>query len=162
MALASAGYWARITLKDTGGNSTTLTYELTAVTAAAAETDTLAIIAVLNAITDAVISSYSVAQKFIEDSFSYPSAAEIEKKASITALISGESVKTCNFKVPAPVVGIMQGAEGEAFNIVDIADTALAAYALVFQTGGEATLSDGEVMGAMLRGKRITMASRQG
>lgn len=162
MALVTAGYECRITLKDTGGNSTTLTYALTAVTAAAAETDALAIIAVLNPITDAVITGYRVSQKFIEDAFSYPATAEIEKKASVTSLIDGESVKTCNWKVPAPNVGIMMGTEGEAFNVVDIADVALGSYAAIFQTGGEATISDGEVAGDMLRGKRITMASRQG
>jgi hypothetical protein len=162
MTLISDGYGLSVVLKDTGGNPTTMAYDLTAATAAAAETDALAIIAVLNPITDAEIVSYRVWHKFIEDSFSLPGAAEVEKKASIIALIDGESEKTCNVKVPAPNVGIFQGAEGEAFNLVDIADTALLAYLLVFQTAGEATVSDGEVMGDPLKGKRITVGSRKG
>lgn len=162
MALVSDGYELVVVLKDTGNNSTTMRWDLTAVSAAAAETDALAIIAVLNPITDAEIVSYRVSHKFIEDAFSFPSAAEVEKKASIIALIDGESVKTCNFKIPAPNVGIFQGSEGDAFNIVDISDTALLSYALVFQTAGEATISDGEVMGDLLKGKRISVGSRRG
>lgn len=162
MALVSDTYGLSIVLKDTGGNPTTMAFELTAATAAAAETDALAIIAVLNPVTDAEIVSYRVWHKFIEDAFSLPAAAEVEKKASIVALISGESEKTCNIKIPAPNVGIFQGTEGEAFNLVDIADTALLSYLLVFQTAGEATISDGEVMGAPLRGKRISVGSRKG
>jgi len=162
MALVSDGYELRVTLKDTGNNSTTMAYALTAVTAAAAETDALAIIAVLNAITDAVISTYRVSQKFIEDSFSLPAAAEIEKKASVVGLISGSSIKTADFNVPAPVVGIMMGSDGEAYNTVDISDAALLSYAAVFQAAGEATISDGEVLGDLIRGKRITVRSRKG
>lgn len=162
MALVTDGYSLTIVLKDTGNNSTTMGFELTAVTAAAAETDALAIIAVLNPVTDATIVSYRVSHGFIEDNFSFPAAAEIEKKASIVALIDGESVKTCTIKIPAPNVGIFQGTDGKAFNLVDIADTALLSYLLVFQTAGEATISDGEVMGDPLHGKRITVGSRKG
>ncbi|GAI02499.1 unnamed protein product [marine sediment metagenome] len=162
MALVTDGYELSIVIKDTGNNATVKKYELTAVTAAAAETDALAIIAVLNPVTEGTISSYRVSHKFQEDDFSFPAAAAIEQKASIVALIDGEAVKTCTEKIPSPDVGIMQGADGEAFNLVDIADTALLAYLLVFQTGGEATISDGEVMGAPLRGKRITVGSRKG
>lgn len=162
MALVSGGYFLSIVLVDTGNNHTTLTFELTAVTAAAAEIDALAIIAVLNPVTDAVIKTYRVGQRFIENAFAFPAAAEIEKKASIVALISGESEKTCQFKIPAPNVGIFQGTDGEAFNLVDIADVALLAYALIWQTAGEATISDGEVMGNLLRGKRITVGSTKG
>jgi len=162
MALVSGGYELSVVLKDTGGNTTNMKYDLTAVTAAAAETDALAIIAVLNPITDATIVGYRVSHKFVEDDFSYPAAAEVEKKASIVSLIDGESVKTCNVKIPAPNVGIFMGTSGEAFNIVDVADVALGSYLAVFQTAGEATISDGEVMGDPLRGKRITIGSRKG
>ena len=163
MALVSDGYELSVTLKDNGNNRSDKRYYLTSADFAEATTDAATIIAALNAVTDAHISGYRLAQKFIEDAYSAPGGGvQVENVAEVVGLISGESDKYARFEIPAPEAGVFVAASGKGSNIVDLGDTALLAYAALFQTGGEATLSDGEVLGALTSGKRIHRKSTKG
>jgi len=151
------------TLVDNGGNVTTKRYELRSADATEAAADTAAIIAALNAVTNAVMSSYRYGEEFKENAFAFPAAGiENEDKASITCLLTTSGAKKGNLKIPAPVIGIFQGASGPSANIVDIGDTDLGTYADLFKTGGEAFISDGEDLDEMMSGKRISAKSQNG
>lgn len=163
MGLVSNGWWLRCSLVDNGANVTTKRYELTAADAATAATDVAAIIAALNAVTDAVMVSYSYGEEFVEESVSYPAAGiENENKASITCLLDTGGGKKANFKIPAPVIGLFVASTGSSANIVDIEDADLVTYAALFEAGNEAFISDGETLDVMLKGKRISARNRRG
>jgi hypothetical protein len=163
MALVSDGYELSVNLKDNGSNVSTKRYYLTSATFAEAVTDTATILAALNAVTDAHISGYRLAEKYIEDAYSAPgSGVNVENIAEVVGLISGESDKYARFEIPAPEAGIFVAASGKGANTVDIGDANVLAYAALFQTDGECTLSDGEVLGTLTAGKRIHRKSTKG
>ena len=163
MALTSAGWWLTCTLVDNGGNVTTKRFQLRSADAATALTDSAAVIAALNAITNAVMSSYRYGEEFKEDAFAFPAAGiENEDKASITCLLTTTGAKKGNLKIPAPVIGIFQGASGPSANIVDIGDTDLGTYADLFKAAAECYISDGEDLDEMMSGKRISAKSNNG
>jgi len=162
MALVTNNFWLTISLADNGANVSTKTYQLQAADFATATTDAATIIAALNGVTNSVIVGYSLSERFIENAISYPAAGvENEDKASITGLLVG-GIKKANFQIPAPVISMFQGATGPAANIVDVSDAALVVYADLFDTGGEAYISDGELLDFMLSGSRISAKSRKG
>ncbi len=161
MALVTAGWWARITVVDNGNNRTIKTYQLRAVTAAAAATDTAAILAALNAVTDSTVSGYSVAERFVEDSFSFPaSGVQNEDKASVSVIVSDS--KSANLKIPAPIPAMFTGTEGSAANIVDTGNALLITYTDLFRAGSEAYISDGDDLVQVSGGKRISAKSNFG
>jgi hypothetical protein len=170
MSLVTQGFKLTVTLVDSGGNKSTLRYELTAETFADATTDTATILAALNAVTDAVIVSYHLGEVFEEDAVSYAAeGVQVENVASIVARIStGDSLeKWTTIRIPAPNIGIFQAATGKLSNQVDAADAALITYLETWESGGEATISDGEVLAdastsGNVYGKRIHRASRKG
>ena len=163
MALTTNGWWLTSTLVDNGGNVTTKRYDLRASDATTAATDVAAIIAAPNAITDSVMSGYRYGEEFIEDSFAYPAAGvENENKASITCLLTTGGAKKANLKIPAPVIGIFVDTTGPSANVVDVTNAALLTYAALFESGGEAYISDGEDLDSLISGKRISAKSNNG
>jgi len=166
MALVSSGFLLTVRLVDQGGNKSTLRFNLSSADAATAATDASAVLAALAAVTDAAIQSYSLAEQF-DDATVNSGSGEVENMASIVARIDDAEVKYATIKIPAPVDGIFQAASGELYNVVDPADVALVAYLQLWQTGNEATLSDGETLlspgtAGNVVGKRIHRASRKG
>ena len=83
--------------------------------------------------------------------------------ANIVVNIAGGQGKRGVIKIPCPVIGIFQGAEGAARNNVDIADADLGTFVDQFQTtGGSFVISDGEFVDdttPMVAGKRISRKS---
>lgn len=162
MALVADGFELTVTLADKGTNTGTLTYELTAEIVADAITESATIVAALAAVSDAVVSGYRVASKFMENAFVYPTVGEIEDKASCTGLIYGKGQKKCNFKIPAPKIGIFKAASGSGANEVDLVDGDFVTYRTIFQTGQLAYISDGEVLDSVVVGKRVHAKSNRG
>lgn len=167
MALTSQGFFGTVTLIDNGGNTSTLSYDLTAAAIGDAVTDMGTVVTRLAAVTDAEVKGYTVGQKFAESALSLPAGGvQVENTAVISALISGEVSKYAILKIPAPVAGIFVGSSGAAANLVDANDTDLGTYLGTFTTGGLATVSDGEVIdtvsAAHVSGKRVHRASRKG
>lgn len=163
MALALAWRQLTVDLIDTGGNTTTRTFRLTAADDAAMATDVAAILTALGNVTDAEVKAYSFGQVWVEQSLSLPAAAEVENQLQLTVPIFQKPNKSGTLTIPAPSVGIMQNTSGQGFNFPDFTDAALIAYINLFTTGGKATLSDGEV--AVLsnaRGRRIHTKSNRG
>ncbi len=163
MAFVANGFTGYITLVDNGDNTTTKSYALTSADAAAASTDIAAIATALTAVTDAVIVSYGATAVFVNDAVVLPaSGVKIADQALVTVSIVDEPIKSGTFTIPAPKPGIFVATSGSNANVVDLADTAFAAYLAVFQTGGEATISDGETADIAKSGRRVNRASRRG
>jgi len=157
MALVSDGFKASVTLVDTGGNKSVLQYDLTAATNAQALTDTAAILAALDAVTEAKVERYEVREVFIEDAFAYPADASNWVKASITVNLETAG-KRANITIPAPEDGIFNATTGPGHDIVKADAAVLLTYIGLFQSGGEATISDGEVVDATpsIDGRRVS------
>lgn len=166
MPLVTTGFKLSVILVDTGGNTSTKVFDLQAATYAAAVTDAATIIAALNPITTAAIRSYSIAEKFEEDAFTFPTAAEIENQAEIVVRLATMN-KYATIYVPSPIASIFVSPNGDGYNIVDGTDALVAAYLALFNAGAEAYLSDGETITPTVAqrfksGKRIHRASRDG
>jgi len=162
MALVADGFLLAVTLVDNGGNEGTMRYDLRSADHATALTDTAAIIAALNALTNAVIRRYAIHTKYRENAFAYPAAGvELEDKASLSVSLDGVD-KRANLKIPAPVIGMFAASSGPGANVVDVLDADTLTYVALFETGAEAYISDGEDVDALLSGKRISSSSNYG
>lgn len=158
MALVSDGFHLSVSLVDYGGNQTNKRWKMTAATYAAAVTDAAIVLAALNAVTDAVISAYAIAEDFVEDALSLPATINpVSVVASNTAYIDDAGQKKANFQIPSPNIGIFVGAIGDGADIVDGTDVAFLAYKALFDTGAQLLISDGESLGGFLRGVRVTL-----
>lgn len=168
MALVSAGFEMHVVLTDSSGvDKAKLLYKFNEGTVYAdAITNGATIRTRLLAITDAVISSYSVIERFVEAALALPANVEIENRAVIVARINNDPTKTANILVPAPKIGIFQNATGSGRNKIDVVDSDLLTYLGSFQaTGGFATLSDGEQLddtNVIVDGKRTHRKSSDG
>ena len=163
MALVADGFDLIVNLVDSGGNGTTRTYNLTSADADAAATDAGAVMTALDAITDAVIAGYTLGERFIENALVYPTDAEVENNARITAKIVGRPNRSATIDIPAPNIGIFTGTTGPARNVVDLADTALQTFLQLFDGSGPITVSDGEsIIVTSAVGKRIHKRSVKG
>lgn len=157
MALAHVWYELTVTLADNGANITTKRYRLRSADFTLAVTDSAAIISALDAITNSVIVGYRINDVWHEGTVVYPAdGVENENKASLTVLLTTGGGKKANLKVPAPVIGIFQGASGYKANIVDASDADLNTYIDLFKSGAECFVSDGEDLEDLMSGKRIS------
>lgn len=150
-----AGFFLSISLTDTQGDVSTLRYELQSADYAGALTDTTAIVNALMAVTGSAVSSTSLSFVRDEDTFAFPVGADNGVRARLTFQLSN-SIEKATLDIPAPQNVIFVSSVGPNNNIVDIADLAVIAYAQLFQTGGKAFISDGELSDFILRGKRTT------
>lgn len=167
MAISSDGFEGNVTLVDNGNNTSTLRYALTGADFATALADLQNIVALLEAVTDAVVKSYRVAEVYTEKALSLPAGGvQVENQASLSCLIAGTVDKYAILRIPAPVAGLFTGSSGDAANVIDPTDADLLAYLASFEVGGEATVSDGEEIApagaATVKGKRIHRGSRKG
>jgi hypothetical protein len=169
MALVSTGFFANMTVTDSGGNNSNLRYNLASADIETAVTDAGTLVTVLNAITDGVITGYSVGEMYEEDSaFLAAEGVQVENVAIVSARIAAAEEKWAQLRIPAPNIGIFQAATGKKSNVVDPADSALVSYLNLFvATTGICTISDGENLlspgtAGNVDGKRIHRASRKG
>ena len=163
MPLVDVGYFLTVTLADNGGNKITKKYQLRALNSIQANLDAPIVVGLLDAVTNSLITDWSLSHRFSEDTFVYPPAGiENEDKASVTVQLTGAGNGKANFKIPAPVIGIFQNAIGPGANIVDVTDVALQAYSATFSAAGECYISDGEDMLFMDSGKRVSAKNNNG
>jgi hypothetical protein len=170
MALGSIGWFLTVELVDRGNNSTTRTFELvstdTAGDASAVLTAVGTILTRLNAVTAAVVKSYSVSKRFVEAALTLPTSAEaeVEKHALITALIYQQPNESASIDIPAPEQGIFLAQSGPNVNLVDFADTDVQNYLDIFDYNAPlAKISDGEQIDkAVVKGRRTSSKSGKG
>lgn len=163
MAMVLIGYSGHVSFLDNGGQQTTRSYNLRAATAADAATAMTAILAAVTAVTDDAVIGYGYGPEYGESAASLPaSGVENQNQALLETYIAGELTKKATYTIPAPKPAIFTAGSGDGANVVDITNEAVLAYQAVFQTGGQAYISDGETAGVLLGGKRIHRASRRG
>ncbi len=177
MALVSQGFKASIKLVDAGGNVSIIRPDVEGATAAAALTNTQALVAAIDALTDALVAGYSVGEVFAEDTLQYGSG-EVENVAEVVCPLETAG-KYHTFKIPAPVAAMFVGASGPDYNKVNTAYAPLLTYIGLhtdktgYGTPGAdaiALVSDGEKVKPdntndrpfIEAGKRIHRASRKG
>lgn len=175
MTLASAAKPTVISLilRDLGQNQATKEFVVpTAVwdpaTALWADLKTIRddLVTAYDAITDCLIYRAIVSIRQTDDTDTVgATGSEVENLASIVCNLETAGKQTV-IQVPAPNVGIMQGASGKQFNLVDIADAALITFIDEYQTtGANFSLADGEFLDdttPMDAGKRTHRGSRKG
>lgn len=156
MAIVFSHYELSVTLGGIDDTFQTRTYRLRAANAADAGTATTAILAVLAAVSDGVVKGYKLGSVAVEDAYNRPAVATAERgdAAILTGEIDGDPLKKYQFSIPFPKSSIFLASAGENYNVVDIADADVIAYKDIFAAGGEATISDGEDAGNLIRGKR--------
>lgn len=158
MALTADRWFTVIKLVETSGKSTTMRVEQSApIDDAAARAASLALVTDLAAVTNCAIAAYYTYQEFVEDAFSLPSGAEIQNQALLQFSIDDEPTKTGTVRIPAPVDGIFAAASGPNYDVVDITDTDLIAFAANWLLDDLYYLSDGETADALLGGHRRHM-----
>lgn len=167
MALVAQGWELVVNWVDRAGDTARNVIALTA-TDDAGDADAVfgsvaSILAALNAGSDAVIASYFVAKRYVEGALTLPATAQVEMKAHISAKIDGDPTESAVFDLPAPTDAMFVDTTGENANIVDVdADPALSII-VMFDTGGVATISDGEHWDSeTAKGKRIHKHSTRG
>jgi len=163
MAYVSGGYWFEVELVDNGGDVTKKRYAMTATTDEGAATDAAAILAAIQGVTDLATKAYHWFKLFVNDAFSFPaSGVELQNQALLDMSIAGEPTKTATLTIPGPKATIFVGSAGPSAEVVDPADAAVIAFVALFQADNELTLSDGEVAGGLIKGRRIHRQSRSG
>lgn len=157
MALVASGYDITFVWGGIDDSTATRVYHSTAADEAAAVVDAASIIAEYNAIGDGNLKSYSISRKFVEDAYTRPTENTTEQGDAIklTGEIEGNPTKTWNMSVPYPKLTVFLGTEGALYNEGDITDADLLAWVALFATGGNFTLSDGELAsGTITKAKR--------
>lgn len=178
MSLVSSGFVLNAVLKDAAGNKSGMRFDVQGADIATAKTNAATIMTALAAITNAAIVSYTIGERFEENATFYGAAgSEVENIASVVTQLAGTPIKYHTFRIPAPVDGLFQGAQGPARNQVDVTDADLLTYLLNFvdETGftipgpdAIALVSDGEKLAGsdpnpvVINGKRIHRASTSG
>lgn len=169
MALTSVGFFTNVVVTDSGKNKSTLHYKLVSEDIETAVTDAGTLITALNAITDGVITSYSVGEEFNEDSsFLAAEGVHVENVALVSVRLDNTEEKWAQLRIPAPNAGIFLAATGTKSNEIDPTDSALNTFLDLFVADtGICKISDGEYIAdpavtANVEGKRIHRASRKG
>lgn len=165
MALVSAGFILQVVLIDSGANTAVRRYELVTNDAAQAVTDAAAIMVDLNALTDAVISAYSITNRFVENALVLPAAGvHVENQALVVVNLEGSAIDKGKFSIPAPVAGLFAGVTGPNSNLVDTANAALVEFVSNYGSLGNnlMTISDGQHADGISRGYRRHIASSKG
>jgi len=122
-------------------------------------------VAALQAVSEATVVEYTISLPMpVDDSVG---AGDVFEKALTVLRIPhpDNSDKTTNFYIPAPVIGIFEGATGVARDRVDITDADL--IALVDEIAANFTVSDGEtvdqtVTNGIAGGRRVVTRMKLG
>lgn len=155
MALVAAPFEARILLGTKNdktraiplkANPATVTTYALMVTAV---TDFLVSLALVSA---GVVKSYSITGRAVEDAYNRPTSDEAEGRdtAVVVVGIEDQPLKRGSIFIPMPKIGIFRGTAGAIMDEIDIADADLITYVTHFRTGGDFTISDGELADVLI------------
>lgn len=164
--LNEIGFRLVVNLVDQGGNKSIQQFQLTGVDFATATAQATLIRGYLEAVTGLAVAAYNIAQVFEEDTELF-GTAEAENVALVSARIDSAEIKYATVRIPGPVDGIFQAGSGPLYNVVDPSDADLQNFLGIYETGAQATISDGEslldpAVAGNVTGKRIHRKSRKG
>jgi hypothetical protein len=180
MALTSAGYFCNVTITDASGvNKANLSYDIVAADIATAKTNAAALVAEVDNVSQGLVVSYRIGEKFEEDTDqTAPAGVQIEDLALVSVVLETDN-KKYSFKIPAPDPALFLDTTGEDSNVIDTSNANLQNFIGLFTdktgytTPGDdaiALVSDGEKVlpdntndrPSIRYGKRIHRASRKG
>lgn len=146
MALVQQPWTLSVTLVDRKGGKSVLRYALqTKANLAGYEAAAAAVVAALAAITNSVVSDYTINRSFAEDALSLPTNEQLNTAfALISQRIDTTVEKYGTIRVPNPVSGMFLAATGSQAGVIDPTDVALGTYIALFEDGAEVSFSDGE------------------
>jgi len=155
MAFVLQNFIFTIAFADNSGAVSTRTYETQ-------DTDLAAVTALLDdwattfaAVTDAEIVSYSLTQRWIEDTVVLPAiGVQNENQAIVSAKILGDPTESAVITLPAPKSGVFVGQSGPSADVVNIAAQIVINWLGLFLDGGAFYVSDGENPVAPFSGRR--------
>lgn len=168
MAFVSQGWFLDTTWIDTGGNTTTRRFFLTATDNAGDISPVIAavqdVVEAYVAATGAVLTKQVVGQINVEDSVTLPTGnVNIEDNLQVSAKVFGTPNKSAVFEIPAPKDTLFIAPTGPGHNVADFADPLLAAVVNLYVDGGQLYISDGEtITNQNIRGKRVHHKSTKG
>lgn len=169
MALVSDGFELRVNLKDTGGKTFPMYFDLVAADAAAAATAAGTILTRIGNVTDCVVSGYAISERFIENALVLPTAPSVEgeNRARIVLQIDGNPLKKHTMEIPGAAADLFNAISGDGYNQVNVSVTELQDFVSTFHPGGLALVSDGENIditpnAGILSGKRVHKKSNFG
>lgn len=167
MALTSQGFWLEVVFADNGGNQTSRTYQMSSPDYTTAVAEAAAVIALIEAVTNAEVAGWNLAERYVETALSLPgSGVQVEDTALVNVRLE-TGLKTATTSIPAPKAGIFMGATEEAADVVDTGDTDLLAFLNEFKAranGGSLYISDGENMKnttPVISGRRVHRRSHR-
>src|SRR5204862_2177030 len=137
MAFIGQAWMLDVTFVDTSGNETNRRIALVSQDVDGDLTDVIAdvqtIMTALIAASDAHVSKQTLSKTSVEDSFTLPTGdVNVEENAQLSMKIFGTPNKSAVFEIPAPKATLFAGTSGPLFNVVDPADSLVAAVMVLF------------------------------
>lgn len=158
MAIQALGLFLSVTVIDNSNVKSVLKYKFATSTYATALTDAGTVIAALEAFTNLQVKGYAVETRFYDDAFT-AGAGNAKVKGVVSGVISGNPTKSADYTVPDPVDAVLGTPGTRGYNVIDTANSIVSDYSALFQSGGKVKISDGEVLGNVTGGKRVTRGS---
>ena len=158
MTFTSRRFEMECTVVDAGNNISKVRFGVTGADIDAAETSALAILTDFIALTKAYVESYRVTEVFTNDtSRGTPAASVVSEKALLSLQLDTPGKKAIMY-IPAPIDAIFGAAGTDDYDKVNTGNALVLAFVNDFTTGGQGTVSDGEVVvnNGILRGDRVT------
>lgn len=160
MALVAGRWFSCYELKETSGKSTVFRVEQSApADDAAARASAAALATDLAAVTNSVLAKYWTYQEFVENALALPASAENQNRAILVFSIDGQPTKSGKVRIPAVKAACMAATTGKNYDIIDVVDEDVVAFAANFTSEALFYLSDGEQADALLGGGRSHTAS---
>lgn len=163
MAMVTSAYRLVVSFTESSGKSVQRTYEAdpTGYADFAAfltdiQTAGTGFLDKLDALTQAVISSWQASIVVVEDALVLPTNVENQTQALLAFKIDGDPTDSGNLSIPAPVDLLFVNTIGEGRDVVDTSYAPLLAWLQEFTAaGGQWTVSDGEQIEiTTLKGRR--------
>jgi len=152
------GWVLTATVAGSAGKPVNVNYQMTAADYTTAATDRTAILAALNAVTAGTILKHRLSE--VTDVTSVlPEDVDMAIKGTLSGKINGTN-KPVVVSFPAPEDTLRLETTGDGYNELDLSDAAILAYWALFNVASEATISDGENTGTLLRSQIVSVASR--
>ena len=150
------GWFVTIVMIDRNEDVASREFELTAATPADAVTEGQALAVEYANLTQCNIVARHISYRDQNDSIVVPSAGEVQTKAIITMRLAGGNEKA-TLDIPAPVETMFNALTGANNKVVNTTFPALTTFVANLQAGAgnTALISDGELVSAILRGKKV-------
>lgn len=162
MALVPGTYYVWLEFIDSGYDTFSATYPMTATTDEDADTEALTVVSDWAAMTDAQLLRYHWYQDVVEDTIAPTAGSQVENQALLSYAVAGDPLRRATVSIPAPKITLFSAPSGPGSNIIDTGDALITTFNSLFLSGGEITFKDGSIAASLIEGKRIHRRSKKG